>query len=134
MWGTKSENAKRGAGMATYPAQVHMDPHLNMRRREVAPLEMWVPVAMETIVEEESCDAEAESYKGRERAYTFSGVTADGDARSHVYETGPSYRHLAQPSAQASEYVNTSSPSSESEEPRWVRSQPCSQQLLPWHM
>lgn len=106
--------------MEGYP-QVPVDAHLSGRRREFAPLDSWVPVAMETIVEED-CDAEAvESYKCRERTYTFSVVTAEADAHAHMYETVPSYRNQAQSSAQSSE-DSTFEPLGE---PCWVCSESC---------
>jgi hypothetical protein len=121
------------AGMPGYP-QVLIDPHLSVRRQEFAALDSWVPVAMETIVEEDSCETEVDSFRARERAYTFSGMTADGDVRSHMYESLPSYRQIAQPSASKKIFEDSSQePAGEDEEPRWVCFHCCSrsQQLLP---
>jgi hypothetical protein len=100
-----------------------IDPHLTMRRQEFAPLDSWVPVAMETIVEEESCETDIDSFRARERAHTFSGVTVEGDLRSHMYESLPSYRQFAQPSSTSPQACEDSphDPPGDAE-PRWVRS------------
>ena len=102
--------------MAGYD-QMSMESQLNMRRREFAPLDSWVPVAMETIVEEDSCDAEGDSARVSNRT-PRSGASVPNDVLPQSYEAGPSNLHLAHSGNKPQEVGPQQG--DDDDEPRWV--------------
>lgn len=94
-----------------------MDSQLNMRRREFAPLDSWVPVAMETIVEEDSCDAEGDSARTSNHT-PLSGASLPSDQLPRLHNVGSSNLHLVQ---SGNECQELSPHPPDDDEPRWVR-------------